>query len=169
MSRASAADDGLEDSVLRSIRRITRSIDIYSRQLRAACDLTGPQLICMRQLAVEGSMTLSDLAAVISLSLATVSGIVDRLEARGLVRRERQQADKRRVLVILTRAGEKALRRAPPPLQEQFTRRFRALPARRQAALNKALREIVTMMEAEDIDASPILVPAAELQDAAGR
>ena len=163
MSATAADIESLESSVLRSIRKIMRAVDIYSRQLRMACDLTGPQLACLRCIASEGPTTLSQLAAGVSLSPATVSGIVDRLEARGLLIRERQEEDKRRVLITLTRTGRAAVRRAPPPLQEQFSRQFRALPSRRQAGLERALRQVVAMMEAEDLDASPILIPPGDL------
>jgi DNA-binding MarR family transcriptional regulator len=159
----------LEGSVLRSLRRITRAIDIYSKKVSATCDLTGPQLACLQQLDAGGPTTMSQLAAVVSLSPATVSGILDRLELRQLVDRQRQQDDKRRVLVRLTRSGKAALRRAPPLLQEQFTQRFRAMPARKQAQLDRALREIVAMMEAEDLDASPLLMTAAEPGQSAQR
>lgn len=158
-----------EESVLRSIRQIMHAIDLYSRQLTAACSLTGPQLACLRQLQAGGAMAMTTLAAAVSLSPATVSGILDRLEARELVRRERQLDDKRRVLVTLTTAGRAAVRRAPPPLQEQFSERFRALSPRRQAGLEKALREIVAMMEATEFDAAPLLAPAPAEAAADGR
>jgi DNA-binding MarR family transcriptional regulator len=148
-----------EDSVLRSIRRIIHAIDLYSRQLTAVCSLTGPQLACLRQIETGGAVTMTGLAGAISLSPATVSGILDRLEARELVCRERQSDDKRRVLVTLTKAGRAAVRRAPPPLQEQFSAQFRALSPRRQARIDGALREVVSMMEAESLETAPLLVP----------
>ena len=151
--------ESLENSVLRSIRRIMRAVDIYSRHLRMVCNLTGPQLACLRFIQSESPSTLSQLADGVSLSPPTVSGIVDRLEDRGLVTRERQRDDKRRVLIALTKTGRSTLQRAPSPLQEQFSHQFRALPNRRQAGLERALRQIVTMMEAEDLDASPLLIP----------
>jgi len=156
----------LEESVLRSIRRLMRAVDLYSRQLRAACDLTGPQLACLRQIGVGGPMTLSDLAARVSLSPATVSGILDRLEAKAMVSRERQADDKRRVFASLTREGRAAVRRAPPPVREQFSRQFRALSGRKQAELERALRDIVAMMEAQEVDVSPFLASPAELPGA---
>jgi len=151
-----------EESVLRSIRRITRAIDLYSRKLAASCDLTGPQLACLRQLARAGEAAATQLAAAVSLSPATVTGIVDRLEHGGLVQRARRSEDKRRVIVALTSAGQDALRRAPPLLQDGFTHRFRALPPARQSQLDRALQEVVEMMEAQDLDASPLLMPAEE-------
>lgn len=151
-----------EESVLRSIRRITRAIDLYSRKLSASCDLTGPQLACLRELARSDETATTQLADAVSLSPATVTGILDRLEQGGLVARQRHREDKRRVMVGLTDAGRDVLRRAPPLLQDGFTQRFRALQAASQAQLDRALQEIVAMMEAEDIDASPMLMPAEE-------
>lgn len=149
-----------EDSVLRSIRRIIHAVDLYSRQLAAACSLTGPQLACLRHIEAAGAVTMTGLAAAVSLSPATVSGILDRLEARDLLCRERQSDDKRRVLVTLTKAGRSAVRRAPPSLQEQFSAQFRALTPRRQARIEGALREVVGMMEADSLDTPPLLVPS---------
>jgi DNA-binding MarR family transcriptional regulator len=151
-----------EESVIRSIRRITRAIDLYSKKLASTCELTGPQLAALRALTAEGGMSLTQLADCISLSLPTVSGIVDRLEARELVRRERQSDDKRRVLVRLTPTGRGIARRAPPALQESFSRKFHALPEKRQKALDEALKEIVTMLEADKLEASPLLMAAGE-------
>lgn len=140
----------IEDRVLQAMRRLTRAIDVYSRKLRSDIDLTGPQLGCLRQLHRVGAMTQSQLAAEMSLSAATVSGILDRLEARRLVLRKRQTDDKRRVTVMLTAAGQDAISHAPSMLQEDFSRRFRELSPRKQALLERALLDIVQMMEAGD-------------------
>jgi DNA-binding MarR family transcriptional regulator len=158
-----------EDSVLRSIRQLMHAVDLYSRQLSATCNLTGPQLACLRQLQTSGAMTMTALAAAVSLSPATVSGILDRLEARELIQRERQSEDKRRVLVTLTAAGRAAVRRAPPSLQEQFSQRFRALSPGKQDGLERALREIVAMMEADRLDGAPLLNTSNDTGAAAGR
>jgi len=162
MSRSNAEVNFFEESVIRSIRRITRAIDLYSKKLASTCELTGPQLTALRALSAEGGMSLTQLADYVSLSLPTVSGIIDRLEARELVRRERQSDDKRRVLVKLTQTGRRVARRAPPALQESFSRKFHALPEKRQKALDEALREIVTMLEADKLEASPLLMAAGE-------
>lgn len=161
-SNSPGAESPHEESVLRSIRRITRAIDLYSRKLAASCDLTGPQLACLRELARQGETATTLLAEKVSLSPATVTGILDRLEQASLVERQRSADDKRRVLVALTQAGRDALRRAPPLLQDGFTQRFRALSAANQSQLDRALQEIVAMMEAQELDASPHLMPAEE-------
>lgn len=144
---------------MKSLRRIIRAVDLYSRKLVTQTGLSGPQLICLRQLAVFGPMQTSHLAEAVNLSSATVCGILDRLEERGLVLRERQPDDRRRVLVSLTAAGRSAVEQAPPALHDSFLFKLRALPADQQQRIRNTLTNIVTMMAADDLDAAPILVP----------
>lgn len=145
-----------EEEVLRSLRRIIRAVDLYSRRLMSRHGLSGPQLLCLKQLEQQALLS-GVLAKRMSLSPATVTGILDRLEVRGLVARERQVNDKRTVVVRLTPAGRKLLRQAPPPLQESFLVKLRALPERQQAEIAATLRRLVAMMAAEEIDAAPLL------------
>lgn len=145
-----------EEDVLRSLRRIIRAVDLYSRKLMTAHGLSGPQLLCLRQL-THGEMRSGALARALSLSPATVTGILDRLEARGFVNRIRQLDDKRTVQVGLTAAGRRLIRQAPPPLQESFLAQLRALPETEQARIAETLGRLVTMMAADDLDAAPML------------
>ena len=78
-----------------------------------------------------------------------MSGIVDRLESKGLVARRRRVTDRRSVAIGLTRAGKTLVRKAPAPLQETFTRRLAALPAGKRNQISGVLQQIVTMMEPE--------------------
>ncbi|MEE4606381.1 MAG: MarR family transcriptional regulator [Desulfobacteraceae bacterium] len=53
--------------------------------------LTGPQLITLREIANAVEISITNIAGGVSLSQPTVTGILDRLEKRGLVRKEAQQ------------------------------------------------------------------------------
>ncbi|HKA60146.1 MAG TPA: MarR family transcriptional regulator [Gemmatimonadales bacterium] len=64
--------------------------------------LTGPQVRVMASLVRRGNMTLSELSRTLGLSHSTASGIVDRLEARGLVRRSPDARDRRRTSLAVT-------------------------------------------------------------------
>lgn len=144
------------ESILRSLRRISRAIDLYSRHLAKHYRLTGPQLVCLRAIAA-GPLCASALARDVSLSKATVTGILDRLEARGFIRRSRSTDDRRRILVDLTPAGRELLDRAPTPLQQRFAGRLAGLQDAAQAEMDAVLERIVCMMEAEDLDVAPLL------------
>ena len=148
-----------QEEILSSLRRIIRAVDLYSRRLVTQHGLSGPQLLCLRRLATSGPMPAGQLASEMSLSPATVSGILDRLEARGLAIRERQTDDKRRVLVRLTPRGRSTARKAPPPLEHGFLEQLEALPISKQAEIDRVLKRLVTMMSAPELDAAPIFSP----------
>ena len=109
--------------IFRSLRRIMRAVDIHSRKLSAEYKVTGPQLLCRQTLHDDGPLTTSALAKLIHLSNSTIVGILDRMEQKGWVRRERSSGDRRIVLVDLTTAGEEFLAEAPGLLQARLPNR----------------------------------------------
>lgn len=148
----------LHESVLVALRRIIRAIDLHSRQLINRHGLTGPQLILLRHLTANGQMPIGELAKAVSLSHPTVTGIVSRLEQRGYVERTRGERDKRQFLLAVTEKARETINTAPPLLQEQFTEQFGKLAEWEQTQILASLQKIVGMMEAEELDAAPILV-----------
>ncbi len=146
-----------EDDILRSLRRISRAIDLHSRYLASTFGLTGPQLVCLRALGQRGLATPSELAKEISLSQATITGIIDRLASRQLVTRERTSKDRRLVTVRLTDAGRALIEQAPSPLQERFLEKLQALTESEQRHIGESLERIVRMMDGEEIEAAPAL------------
>ncbi len=155
------------DDVLIAIRRIIQRIDLHSKRLVKQFGLTGPQLIILREIQQAGEITASDISKAISVSQATVTGILDRLEKRGYLVRKKSDRDRRRVLVKITSAGEHLLAAAPPLMQESFTTQFAKLQTWEQHMILSALHRLVTLMDAKQIDAAPllttsILVPPSE-------
>lgn len=161
--RASVTFPDYQEDILRSLRRIMRAVDLYSRRLVTDHGVSGPQLLCLRQLGSHGPMWTGQLAAAMSLSAATVCGILDRLEARELVARERQTDDKRRVLVRLTAKGRRTAGKAPPSLEHGFLKQLDALPIGKQAEIDGVLKKLVAMMSAEELDAAPLLTADAAI------
>lgn len=139
-------DQDLMKDIFMDLRRIMRAMDVYSRQLSGSHGLTGPQMLCLREIAGRGSLTTGALAKGIALSPATLTGILDRLEVRGLVSRERRPEDKRRVLVSLTPLGKQMSLELPPPLQMRFSARLSELPPDEQVAIRLALGSVSRMM-----------------------
>ena len=151
--------------VLVALRRIIRAIDLHSRSLVQRFGLTGPQLIILEELQSRGATSLGELSDAISLSDATVTGILGRLAKRGLVERRRDDTDRRRVLVSVTPAGSAILEQAPPPLQESFVSEFDRLHDWEQTLIVSSLQRVVAMMEASTLDATPMLATGAIDQD----
>lgn len=146
-----------QNDLLIAIRRMTRAIDLSSKQLVKTAGLTAPQLLVLQTLASETPRKPSDIAKDVYLSQATVTSIVDRLTKAGLTRREKDPVDGRVINVLITEAGEKIVQNAPPLLQDSFTKQFRALKSWEQTLLLSSLQRLAEMMDAESLDAAPIL------------
>lgn len=145
------------EEVLTTLRRLIRATDLHSKQLVKTAGLTAPQLLLLQAIREKGQVTIGALAREISLSQATVTTILDRLEKRGMVYRERSSQDKRKVHAYLTDKGMDILRDAPTPLQDHFVRQFRDLREWEQSMIISSLQRVALMMDAEHIDASPVL------------
>lgn len=143
--------------VLQSLRRIIRAVEIHSKKLVHSHKITGPQLGCLAAINENGPMTTTKLAKSVYLSPSTIVGIVDRLEEKNLVIRQRGSKDRRQVQVHLTEAGEQLLERAPSALQDTLADALKSLPELEQVSITLALEKIVDLMEAGKIEASPVL------------
>ena len=150
----------ISDSVLIALRKIIQAIDLNSRQLMKRVGLTGPQLVILKSIFTAGRISAGDVAKSVSLSQGTVTGILERMEKRGLVVRERGRQDKRRVMVQVTKAGKTLLENAPPVMQESFLKKFNKIDPWEQTMILSALQRLVSMMDAKEISAAPFLSAA---------
>ncbi|MEC6795628.1 MarR family transcriptional regulator [Photobacterium sp. S4TG1] len=145
------------EEVLIALRQIIRAIDLHSRKLNKNAGLTGPQLVLMRAIRGSGEITIRQLSNNTNMSQATATTILDRLEKRGLVVRQRSVLDKRKVHAHLTEAGVTLLDKAPLPLQDSFISQYQELEDWEQSLLLSSVQRISTMMNAEHLDAAPLL------------
>ncbi|WP_299494592.1 MarR family transcriptional regulator [uncultured Shewanella sp.] len=146
------------EQLLISLRRVIRAIDLHSRQLNKQSGLTGPQLMVMQKIAQLDAPLAKHVAQEITLSAATVTTIINRLESRGLVNRQRSESDKRKVHLYLSDSGQAILDDAPKPLQDHFIKRYQNLDEWEQSQLLSSIERIASMMNAEDLDAAPVLL-----------
>lgn len=163
-ARRRASEQTEEGRILRAIRRIIRSVDIYSHKLAIDCGVTVPQLSCLLQLAESGPLTLKALAARVDLTSGTVVGIIDRLERKGLVLRTRSQIDRRQVQISISKQGRSLVARAPSPLQDRLARALHGLKQFDRTAIAQSLERIVDLMGISHVDAAPILETGISLQ-----
>ncbi len=145
------------EEVLITLRRLIRATDLHSKQLVKTAGITAPQLLLLRAIHDQGEVTIGEIANEVSLSQATVTTILDRLEKRELVYRVRSNRDKRKVHAYLTEAGRDLLQNAPLPLQEHFIRQFKDLKNWEQTMILSSLQRVVQMMDAQHLDAAPML------------
>ena len=143
--------------VLVSLRRIIRATDLQSKRMVKASGLTIPQVMVLQAIHTLGDVTVKRISDDVSLSQATVTTILNRLEDRQLVERVRSQLDRRVVNARLTQAGRQVLLSAPPLLHEKFIERFESLEDWEQTQILSSLQRVASMMDAEAMDLAPIL------------
>ena len=90
------------DDVLISLRQIIRATDIHSKKMVKKSGLTIPQIMVLKAVYELGDVTIKRISAEVSLSQATVTIILNRLEERSFVERVRSCIDKRVVNVRLS-------------------------------------------------------------------
>ena len=146
----------LEEEIVAALRRILRAIALHSHRLQEDCGLTGPQLLALRVVAQAGELTVSSLARNIALSQSTTSDLLRRLKRQGLVELQVGE-DRRSKLVRVTPEGDKRAASAPSLLQERFQSELEKREEYEQTHILATLQEIAAMMEAEDLEAAPIL------------
>ena len=154
------------EELLVALRQITRAIDIHSKQLLRETGLTTSQLLILQSIHRQGHSTPTAIAKDIHLSQATVTNVLTRLAQHGLISREKSGGDKRSTEITLTPKGNACVDSAPELLQSGFLREFRKLEPWEANMLTSALQRMALMMNAEDLDASPILI-AGEIKDGA--
>jgi MarR family transcriptional regulator, organic hydroperoxide resistance regulator len=136
-----------EQRILRSLRRITRAVDIYSRRLNLEFGLTTPQMLCLDILSKSNDMILKDLAQTINLGESTVNGIIDRLEAKKYVIRVRSEKDRRKVYLKISPEGKDILKRTPLPLENKVSDSLLLLPGSEQINILDSLERITELIE----------------------
>ena len=146
-----------EKRVLTALRRIVHGVDLQSRRLLQECRVTGPQLVCLHTLAEEGPLTSRRLAERVHVHPSTLVGIVDRLEEKGLLERRRDRQDRRSVSLKMTEQGLMFVRHAPSPLQATLVVKLQRMKPEDQARLASAMEEVVELMEAQEVEPTPIM------------
>lgn len=153
--------DDRTKSVLRAIRQILRATETNSKALLRATGLTPSQLVILRMLDDKGEMSAGQIAQHLGITQATTTGILQKLEGRGLLARERRAHDRRQVWLSLTPAARTLLAAAPDGVHERFRQRFAELQEWEQAMLIASLERIATMLDAGDLDVAPLFDSAA--------
>lgn len=145
------------DTSLIALRRILRATELFGRQIKQAAGITPVQFRVLQIIAESGQATAKTIAQRMRVSQATVTSLVDKLVREQMVVREKSTQDRRQTDIHITSRGRQTLDNAPDPLQQRFVRKFAALQDWEQAMLVANLERVAAMLDADDIDASPVL------------
>ncbi len=145
------------DTSLIALRRILRATEMFGRDLAKAAGLTPAQFRVLQVISEKGWSTPKAIAQRMGVSQATMTALIDKLERKGMVTRQRSERDRRQTDIVITKLGASAIDEAPDALQQIFVRRFEALEDWEQAQIIASLERVASMLDAHDIDAAPVL------------
>lgn len=124
-----------------AIRRIIRALRDATYASEQDLGVSAAQLFVLREIEKIGAPTIGELARRTATAQSSVSEVVARLAARGLVVRDRSSEDRRRASITLTATGRDVLSRAPESVPERMLAAFRRLPVDRQRQLADGLAD----------------------------
>jgi DNA-binding MarR family transcriptional regulator len=145
--------------ILIIIRKIVRSINLESKKIQKEYGVSIPQMLCLSYLHASPNFqsTQGEIRQFLNLNSSTVSGIIDRLEVKGLLARLPKQGDKRVVGVVLTSRGASLLNNVPSLLHEQLSEKLKSLPESKLYQIKESLNILVAILNIEKIEAAPML------------
>ena len=156
-------DDAAIDEAVRAyvkLMRAARAVTACIEHRLAARGLTGTQLGVLEALLHKGPLTHRELGRKVLTSAGNMTDVVDKLEARGLVRRVRDTADRRQVRVELTDAGRGMIERVFPDHAGDIARAMSGLDLGELRELGELLRRLG--MAATHVAAEPAGLATAE-------
>ena len=139
---------------MQSLRRIFKAIQIYSQEISREFGTTGPQLWALKTISQQEGLSLSELGKGMYLHPSTITGLIDRLEKKGLVLRERDRTDRRVIKIRLTEKGSALVKKSPNPIQGKMVHGLRKLKREELNAIFNSMQKLVEIMEAENVRAT---------------
>lgn len=138
--------------IIYSIRRLMQGSERYTKEINKKYNVSAAQVNCLLALDEYGPLPPSQIAKIILVNSSTVTGIIDRLEQKGLVERQRISHDRRVITVQLTESGKTLAQNAPPPIQQKIIDGLKKLTPREIEHIVKSLNMLTNMLDVQDLE-----------------
>ncbi len=144
-----------DESLVKLAQEMDQHLNVIRQKLRepletefARGNLTGPQRMVMHALVLSQGLSLKQLSAQVSLAHSTVSGIVDRLQARGMVIRRRDESDGRASVIAPSSEVRDFLANRMPELAiTPLAEALRAASDTERVTILRGLRKLRALVE----------------------
>jgi DNA-binding MarR family transcriptional regulator len=146
-----------EIEIFSCLRKIINAVDIYSSKLKDKTGLNASQLSCLLALKSTGPLALSQLSRKVLLSPSMITSIVDQLEKKELVVRNRKSTDRRVIKIELTTKGEEVAQHSPPTFQEQLMNSLSYMNEKDKTDLQENLNKLLSIIVSEVLIDSSLL------------
>lgn len=155
--------------IIMKIRKIVRSINLESKKIEKEYGVSIPQVLCLNFIRQSENFQVGqgEIKKFLNLNASTISGIIDRLETKGLAARLPKSGDKRLVTIALTSKGDQLLKKIPALLQEKLAEKLENLDHDTRGNIRDSLELLVSLLDIDDLEAFPSSVgePEDYMQD----
>ena len=134
------------------IRKLMQGGELYTKELNKKYSISAAQLNCLLALYEAGSLPPSQIAKHMMVKSSAVTGVVDRLEQKGLITRIRNSPDRRVITIQLTDAGKHLAHNAPPPIQRKIIKGLEKLSPKEINRIVLGLTKLTDMLDVQDLD-----------------
>ena len=145
--------------VLTQFRVVFRSTRHHYQQVERLTGVGGAEVWVLAHVAENSGIKVGELAKALAVHPSTASNLVRKLDAAGLLTRQRIAEDQRTVRLQLTRRGKSVLKRAPKPLIGVLQQALMEMPPNRLNELSSALLRLLSILDAESPAYGPGVVP----------
>ena len=149
-SKTKAVRDEVSKSIVQDLRVVVRTIQAHSRWVEKLCGVSGVQLWAMWELFSSPGQKVFDLSKALSIHQSTASNMLDKLEAKGLIRRDRSGPDQRVVQLYLTTKGSELLSDAPRPAQGAVQDALKYMSDEELKCLKSGLDALISQMSVSE-------------------
>jgi DNA-binding MarR family transcriptional regulator len=146
-------------NILIKIRRIVRSINLESKKVQKDFGVSIPQILCLEfvKSSPNFQVTQRSIREHLNLNSSTITGIIGRLEKRGLLARLPKSGDKRVTIIALTATGDDLLRKTPDLLQQRLAYKLKRLSEDDLIKMSDELQLLIDMLEIKEVDEVPLI------------
>ena len=138
--------------IIFSIRRLIQASELYTKELNRKYQISAAQLNCILTLYEYGPLPPSKIADHMMVKSSTVTGVVDRLEIKGIAERMRNSPDRRVITIQLTKAGKELAQNAPPPIQQKIIDGLKKTDTAKKKQIVSSLNLLTDMLDVQDLE-----------------
>jgi DNA-binding MarR family transcriptional regulator len=137
-------------SFMQQLWSVDRGMRVISAQMRSRLGVTGPERLILRMVGHRPAISAGQLARLLHRHPSSLTGALDRLTRRGMLRSVADPDDQRRVLLTLTPAGRRVDRLDTGTVEAAMRRALGRVPPRSLAAASRVLAMVSSELVREE-------------------
>lgn len=138
-------DNCCVDEVGEMVQKLVRVFQLFERDQIKIHGFTSSQCYSMIEILKAGSLTMNDLSDKMNLDSSTMTRVIDKLVRDELIKRDRDEADRRIVLVTLTEKGREAAEALNSSVNEYYKKIITSIPS---GKVDEILSSIAILLKA---------------------